>query len=99
MIFNGPSLQELSKKIRLIPNLRIDTSPGGLSESIRHLKHIPVRTRTGRGSGSGVSLVTLQDPVQKAQVLHAYTRSIRTIWIMNTPIGGIGLLMGILREF
>lgn len=35
-----------------------------------------------------------QDPVQKAQVIHAYARSISTIWIVMTPVVGACFIMG-----
>ncbi|RDB21176.1 putative transporter C3H1.06c [Hypsizygus marmoreus] len=35
----------VSKKIRKIPNIALDTSPGGLSESVRGLKNIPDPTQ------------------------------------------------------
>ncbi|TFK42411.1 major facilitator superfamily domain-containing protein [Crucibulum laeve] len=64
----------LSKKIAKIPNLSIDTSPQGLSQSVGRLKSIP-------------------DPVQKAEVINAYARSISTIWIVMTPILGVSFIM------
>ncbi|OJT06143.1 hypothetical protein TRAPUB_3078 [Trametes pubescens] len=35
----------------------------------------------------------ISDPVQRAALAHAYTRSIATIWIVSTPLAGVGLLM------
>jgi hypothetical protein len=35
--------QELRDRIAKIPNLNFDTSPAALSQSVRMLKHIPVR--------------------------------------------------------
>jgi hypothetical protein len=36
--------QELRDRIAKIPNLNFDTSPAALSQSVRMLKHIPVRS-------------------------------------------------------
>ena len=32
--------------------------------------------------------------MQRAALTHAYTRSISTIWIVNTPIMGVGFFLG-----
>lgn len=38
-------------------------------------------------------LMVLQDLVLRKEVLHAYTRSIATIWIVITPLVGLGFLL------
>ncbi|KAL1947869.1 hypothetical protein VTO73DRAFT_13593 [Trametes versicolor] len=35
----------------------------------------------------------ISDPVQRAALAHAYTRSIGTIWLVSTPMAGVGFLM------
>lgn len=64
----------IRKKIAKIPNVSLDTSPGGLSESVHGLKHIP-------------------NPLQRAAVIDAYTRSISTIWLVMTPVIGASFVM------
>lgn len=39
------------------------------------------------------SLNNIEDPAQRAQVLHAYTKSIATIWKVCAPIIGVGFIM------
>jgi hypothetical protein len=36
----------------------------------------------------------MKDPDQRAAVIQAYTRSLSTIWIVDTPMVGVGLLIG-----
>lgn len=36
----------------------------------------------------------MQDPVQKAQVIDAYARSISVIWIVMTPVVGVSFILG-----
>ena len=38
-------------------------------------------------------LIALQDLTLRKEVLHAYTRSIATIWIIITPLVGLGFLL------
>ncbi|TFK55105.1 MFS general substrate transporter [Heliocybe sulcata] len=38
-------------------------------------------------------LGSIADPTQRQAVIHAYTRAISTIWLVNTPILGAGLIM------
>lgn len=38
-------------------------------------------------------LKSITDPTLRALVLHAYTRSISTVWIVMTPIVGVGFIM------
>ncbi|KJA27390.1 hypothetical protein HYPSUDRAFT_35275 [Hypholoma sublateritium FD-334 SS-4] len=64
----------IRKKVARIPGLTLDTSPAGLSESVRKLKDIA-------------------DPVTRAAVIQAYTKSISMIWIVMTPIVGVGFIM------
>ena len=39
-----------------------------------------------------VSKIT--NTAQRVALTHAYTRAISTIWIVNTPIMGVGLVLG-----
>jgi len=64
----------LQEKVKSISGLTLNTSPGALSESVRHLKDIP-------------------DEAVRNAVMHAYARSISTIWVVCTPICGAGLIM------
>lgn len=34
-----------------------------------------------------------QDPVLRGEILHAYTHSLATIWIVMTPLVGVGFLL------
>ncbi|EIN07242.1 MFS general substrate transporter [Punctularia strigosozonata HHB-11173 SS5] len=65
---------ELTRRIRKIPNVPIDTSAAALSSSVRQIKNIP-------------------DAATRVAVMHAYTKSISTIWIVMTPIVGVGFIM------
>ncbi|KAI0040909.1 MFS general substrate transporter [Auriscalpium vulgare] len=66
----------LRKKIKTLDlrGVPFDTSPTGLSESVRLLKDI-------------------QDPVVRGEIIHAYSKSIATIWVVNAPLVGVGLIM------
>ncbi|EIW79090.1 MFS general substrate transporter [Coniophora puteana RWD-64-598 SS2] len=41
-------------------------------------------------------LVQIQPPEVRQQVLHAYTRSVSTIWLVFTPLVGVGFLFSLL---
>jgi MFS family permease len=64
----------LQNKIKNIAGFTLNTSPGALSENVRHLKNIP-------------------DETVRNAVMHAYARSISTIWLVCTPITGAGFIM------
>ena len=40
------------------------------------------------------TLKDIADPTIRQQVIHAFAQSISTIWIVNTPLAGVGMLMG-----
>ncbi|KAJ7741549.1 major facilitator superfamily domain-containing protein [Mycena maculata] len=42
-----------------------------------------------------LNLKHIADPVQRAEVIHAYARSISMIWLVVTPIGGAGLVLAL----
>ncbi|KAI0831279.1 MFS amino acid permease [Trametes gibbosa] len=65
---------ELRKRVALIPNLTIDTTPSALTQIVRQ---IPL----------------ISDVAQRTALAHAYTRSIATLWIVNTPLTGVGFIM------
>lgn len=65
---------DLHKRIAKIPGVDIDTSSGGLVNSIR-------------------TLYKIQPLALQQQVIHAYTKSIATIWLVDTPIIGFSFIL------
>lgn len=66
------------------------------TELAKRLSHIPGASDLGAGSGlSGFTHLTqIQPDSLRDQVLHAYTRSLSTIWIVFCPLSFVGLCAG-----
>ncbi|THH16547.1 hypothetical protein EW146_g4097 [Bondarzewia mesenterica] len=72
---------ELSKRISKLPAFDLGTSGATLADSVRQLKNIQ-------------RAIIEQPDSLRQQVLHAYTKSLSTIWIVGTPLLGACCIMG-----
>ena len=87
--------QFLKKKINAIQGLDFDTSPVALTQAVGTLKNISVSSLTSWFVLLSTMLASFhQDPTQRKAIIHAYVKSISTIWIVMTPIVGVGLILG-----
>ncbi|KAA1469513.1 MFS amino acid permease [Dentipellis sp. KUC8613] len=55
--------------------------------------HIDFDTSPAALSESVRQLKNISDPATRQAIIHAYTKSISTIWIVNAPLVGAGLIM------
>lgn len=74
------------------------------SEVSKRLAKIPGLASTGISATGGISsymgLSQIQPESLRHQVLHAFTRSLATVWIVFTPLAFVGLLFVlIVREY
>lgn len=89
----------------LLPSLtcHVAHSIGGLVftlETAKRLAQIPGYTVPASISNDLSGLVHIADPVIREQVLEAYATGIRYIWIVLTPLIGLGLLAALcVREY
>jgi hypothetical protein len=98
LTLTSSSNQDLRRRIAKIPNLSFDASPAALSEIVSRLKDIPVRPAS-RSSQRHLNserylLWCMQDPVQRAAILQAFSKAISLIWVVNTPFAGFALILG-----
>ncbi|KAJ7494229.1 MFS general substrate transporter [Mycena galericulata] len=56
---------------------------------------LSINTSAASLSENVLKLKDISDPVQRAEVIHAYARSISTIWLVMTPILGAGFVLSL----
>ena len=85
--------QKLRAKLAQIPGVTLSTSSANLADSIRQVNLIEVRpfytlpcTHPSDRPPQPLAL--------RRQVQHAYTKSIATIWVVDTPLVGASFLLG-----
>lgn len=64
----------------------------------RRLKGIPgltINTSAAALNDSVRQISSISDPTLRAQVMHAYARSISTVWLVNTPLSAVGLFLAL----
>ncbi|KAI0064575.1 MFS general substrate transporter [Artomyces pyxidatus] len=66
---------------------------GILQKKIRKLGNVDFDTSPAALSESVRRLKDISDPVARKEIIHAYTQSISTIWIVNAPLIGVGLIL------
>ncbi len=91
------TVQELRRRVANIPNVNIDTSPSALTQAVRQIPKLSVRTVPPYPSCPPCSWLICyarQDVAERVALTHAYTRSIATIWLVMTPILGVGFISG-----
>jgi len=64
-----------------------------LKKKLAKIPNLDFDTSPAALSESVRQLKNIADPTQRQEVIHAYTQSISTIWIVNAPLIGIGLIM------
>lgn len=88
----------MRQRLARIPEFTGDTSTAALTQNVSHLKDIPVsRFSWTEARVVGNKLITEfgnQDPAVRQAVIHAFTRSIDTVWIVMTPLCGVCLVLG-----
>ena len=68
------------------------------SELVKRLAKVSGFTSSSSGVTSYTGLTQIQPESLRNQVLHAYTRSLATIYIVCVPLSFIGLLAGTLKR-
>ncbi|KAH7889336.1 major facilitator superfamily domain-containing protein [Phlebopus sp. FC_14] len=79
----------LPQKLAAIPNISsvsLGTSAATLNDDVSQIHLIPLPDHPAL-------TILVQDVILRNDIMHAYSRSIATIWIMNTPISGVTLLL------
>ncbi|KAJ3725813.1 MFS general substrate transporter [Lentinula raphanica] len=64
-----------------------------LSPRLAKIPNISIDTSSAALAESVTSLKTIADPTTRTAVIQAYAKSISDIWIVCTPIAGVGFLM------
>lgn len=87
--------QDLRKRIAMIPGAAINTSSGNLADSIRQIKNLEVSIRLLPSFLRLIGVDECKKPESlRLTVQHAYTKSIAVIWIVDTPLIGLCLILG-----
>ncbi|KAG1792985.1 major facilitator superfamily domain-containing protein [Suillus plorans] len=81
----------LQQKLQGIQGLTIDTSATALNGNIKRISSISVSTLPW--SRFWLNDHSHQNPTVRHEVMHAYSRSISTIWIVSTPLSAFGLFL------
>src|SRR5882762_247850 len=81
------------RKSLRFPMLTLTPRPRHSARAFGNSKTLPY-ARLAVTASDGMTDFTTQDPVVRQQIIHAYTQSIGTIWLVNAPLVGAGLLMG-----
>ncbi|KAJ7219408.1 MFS general substrate transporter [Mycena pura] len=66
-----------------------------LRKKIANITDLSFDTSAASLSQNVLKLKDIADPVQRAELIHAYARSISTIWLVATPMAGAGLIMSL----
>jgi len=64
-----------------------------LKQKVKHIQGLNFDTSPAALSQAVKSLKDIPDPTLRREVIHAYSTSISTVWIVMTPIAGIGFIM------
>jgi MFS family permease len=71
-----------------------------LRKRLRNIENLTFDTSPDGLAQSVPMLKHIQDPTQRQELIHAYSKSISTIWIVCTPIVGVGLILSLcLRKY
>jgi hypothetical protein len=81
----------LYKKLDGIQGLTVDTSAVASNGGIKWISSISVSTYTL--SRYRLDHQSYQNPTVRNEVMHAYTRSISTIWLVSAPLSAFGLFL------
>ncbi|OAX38645.1 MFS general substrate transporter [Rhizopogon vinicolor AM-OR11-026] len=64
-----------------------------LQQKLRGIQGLSMNTSPAALNDSIRQISSIPDPTLRNEVMHAYSQSISTIWLVNTPISGFGLLL------
>ncbi|OJA14842.1 hypothetical protein AZE42_00766 [Rhizopogon vesiculosus] len=64
-----------------------------LQQKLRGIQGLSINTSPAALNDSIRQISSIPDPTLRNEVMHAYSQSISTIWLVNTPISGFGLLL------
>jgi len=81
------------RKSLRFPMLTLTPRPRHSARAFGNSKTLPY-ARLAVTASDGMTDFTTQDPVCASKLYIAYTQSIGTIWLVNAPLVGAGLLMG-----
>ncbi|KAG1875104.1 major facilitator superfamily domain-containing protein [Suillus tomentosus] len=64
-----------------------------LQQKLRGIQGLTMNTSAAALNDSIRQISSISNPVVRNEVMHAYSRSISTIWLVNTPISAFGLFL------
>ncbi|KAG1756595.1 MFS general substrate transporter [Suillus paluster] len=64
-----------------------------LQQKIRGIQGLTIDTSTAGLNDSVRQISSISDPTVRNEVMHAYTQSISTVWLVNTPLAAFGLFL------
>lgn len=64
-----------------------------LQQKLRGIQGLTIDTSAAALNDSIRQISSISNPVVRNEVMHAYSRSISTIWLVNTPLSAFGLFL------
>ncbi|KAF9227638.1 MFS general substrate transporter [Gyrodon lividus] len=64
-----------------------------LQQRLKDIPGLTIDTSAAALNDSVRQISSISDPTLRAQVMHAYARSISTVWLVNTPLSAVGLFL------
>ncbi|KAH7889438.1 major facilitator superfamily domain-containing protein [Phlebopus sp. FC_14] len=64
-----------------------------LVQKLRGVQGLTIGTSAAALNDSVRQISSIADPSMRAQIMHAYAHSIRTVWLVNTPLAATGLIL------
>ncbi|KIJ69250.1 hypothetical protein HYDPIDRAFT_80094 [Hydnomerulius pinastri MD-312] len=64
-----------------------------LLQKLKGIQGLTLDTSAAALNDSVRQISSIPDPTVRAQVMHAYARSISTVWLVNTPLSAVGLIL------
>ncbi|KAG1836612.1 MFS general substrate transporter [Suillus subluteus] len=64
-----------------------------LPQKLKGIKGLTIDTSAAALNGSIKWISSISNPTVRNEVMHAYTRSISTIWLVSTPLSGFGFFL------
>ncbi|KAF9246286.1 MFS general substrate transporter [Melanogaster broomeanus] len=64
-----------------------------LQRKLKGIQGITINTSAAALNNSVRQISSIPDPTVRAEVMHAYARSISTVWLVNAPLAAVGLCL------
>ncbi|KAG2157288.1 major facilitator superfamily domain-containing protein [Suillus clintonianus] len=64
-----------------------------LQQQLRGIQGLTIDTSAAGLNDSVKQISSISNPTMRNEVMHAYSRSISTVWLVNTPLSAFGLLL------